>query len=177
MICGPMFSGKSEKLLERLAFARAESLPTAVFKHASDDRYDGRKIVTHNGRRIPATPIASAGQILELAGNARLIVIDEAQFFAEDLVSTCLRLAGQGRTVIVAALDLDSWGLPFGHVPELEAVADQVLHMQGRCSRCGRPSDHTQRLASIGETMIGGAEAYEPRCAACFVAPPMELRR
>ncbi|HOB75943.1 MAG TPA: thymidine kinase [Phycisphaerae bacterium] len=178
LICGPMFSGKTERLLEWLAVARAESIPVAVFKHACDDRYHDEELVTHNGRRATARPVASAEHILRLVGDARLVVIDEAQFFGIDLVDTCRQLAEAGCSVVLAGLDRDSWGEPFGPMPYLEKMADRVTHMTGRCAACGGEADHTQRIAPItGTSMIGGSEAYEPRCSKCFVAPPIELRR
>ncbi len=178
LICGPMFSGKTERLLERLAAARAESIPVAVFKHSSDDRYDNHQLVTHSGLRAAACPVASAAKLLELAGEARLVVIDEAQFFGIDLVSACQWLSEGGCIVVVAGLDRDSWGEPFGPVPYIEQIADRVTRTTGKCAACGAVADRTQRIAPIaGLCMIGGPEAYEPRCSKCFVAPPVELRR
>jgi thymidine kinase len=107
-----------------------------------------------------------------------LVLIDEAHFFTDDLVDVCQKLAGQGRELIVAGLDLDSWGLPFDHMPDLETIADTITRTYAVCSACGARADHTQRLVPVeGQTMIGGSEAYEARCAKCFQAPPIELRR
>ena len=178
LVCGPMFSGKTELLLRRLVKARAQSVPTAVFKHACDDRYHHHQLVAHSGERTAAVAVASAAQMLELAGEARLILIDEGQFFGIDLVSTCRQFADGGRTVIVAGLDRDSWGQPFGVMPHIERIADRVTRTTAKCAVCGGVADHTQRIAPIsGPCMIGGPEAYEPPCAKCFVAPPLELRR
>ena len=178
LICGCMFSGKSERLVERVAQARARAIPVAVFKHASDDRYSKRPIVTHSGRQVEAVALASASEIPGLAGDAKLVVIDEAQFFDQGLIHTCRHLADQGREVIVAGLDRDSWGGPFGPIPELEAIADRVTRTYAVCSQCGQAAQYTQRLTPIaGRGMIGGAESYEPRCAKCFRPPPIELRR
>jgi len=178
VICGCMFSGKSELLLERLAEARARAVPVAVFKHASDDRYAEKQIVTHGGRRTAAVPITAASRMLDLAGPAQLVAVDEAQFFDDDLVETCRLLTQQGQDVVVAGLDLDSWGKPFGPVPQVASIADRVIQTHAVCSICGQRADHTQRLAPIeGQKMIGGPEAYEPRCATCFRPPPLELRR
>ena len=106
-----------------------------------------------------------------------LILIDEAQFFSDDLVDACRLLAERGCDVIVAGLDLDSWGQPFGSMPLLQAVADEVVRTRGTCAHCGRPADRTHRLAPVpGRTMVGGAESYEPRCSDCFVTPPAQLR-
>ncbi len=178
LICGCMFSGKSERLIELLLEARSQSISAAAFKHASDDRYAAGQIVTHSGRRCEAIPVHSPRQILERAGDARLILIDEAQFFDDEVVVVCAELAGQGRSVIVAGLDRDSWGLPFGPMPRIEAIADSVTHTHGVCSGCGGQAEFTQRLAPLeSQSMIGGPEAYEPRCARCFQPPPIELRR
>lgn len=178
LICGCMFSGKSERLVQQVEEARAAGLAVAAFKHASDDRYGADQIVTHNGRRVEAFRAGCASEVLHAVGEARLVVIDEAQFFAADLVDACRRLADEGRDVIVAGLDRDSWGLPFGPISEIEAMADRVTRTRAVCAKCGRPAEYTFRRVPIGgKTMIGGAEAYEPRCEACFEAPPMELRR
>lgn len=177
VIQGCMFSGKSERLVGRIRVAGDAGHSVVAFKHASDDRYADRQIVTHSGQRIAAVPIANASGMLERAGDARLVVIDEAQFFGEGLVETCRTLCEQGREVIVAGLDLDSWGLPFGPMPALAALADEVIRTRGVCARCGGEADHTQRLAPVeGQKMVGGPESYEPRCAVCFEAPPAALR-
>lgn len=173
-----MFSGKSERVVGQLRAAREEGRRVVAFKHASDDRYAARQIVTHSGQRIDAVPVRDPNRILDLTADASLIAIDEAQFFGDELVDVCRALAAQGRDVIVAGLDLDSWGLPFGPMPGVAAIADEVVTTHGVCARCGSIADHTQRLTPVaGQTMIGGPESYEPRCAACFEPPPAELRR
>lgn len=178
LIRGCMFSGKSERLVRRVEEAHAAGLAVAAFKHASDDRYGADQIVTHNGLRVAARLATRAADILAMAGEAQLVVIDEAQFFTADLVDVCRRLADEGRDVAVAGLDRDSWGLPFGPMPEIEAMADRVTRTQAVCAKCGRPAEYTFRRVPVGGvTMIGGAEAYEPRCEECFEAPPIELRR
>jgi len=178
LICGCMFSGKTLYLIEQVFQARGAGLKVAAFKHASDDRYGRTHIVTHNGQRTEAMLLGSGSQLGELAGEADVVVIDEAQFFGPDLAPACQALARSGRRVIVAGLDRDSWGEPFGPVPGLAAVADQVTRTQAVCARCGGPAEYTQRLAPVEDrTMIGGPESYEPRCARCFQAPPIERRR
>jgi thymidine kinase len=177
LICGCMFSGKTERLVERLQQAAREKIPARAFKHASDVRYAGRELASHSGRHCDATPVATAEQILELANTARLIVIDEGQFFGPELIDVCRELARQGRHVVVAALDRDSWGQPFGPIPQLREIADEVIYTKGRCA-CGAEAEFTQRLAPVaGQTMIGGPESYTACCARCFQAPPAELRR
>ncbi len=177
VVTGCMFSGKSESLLSRLEEAGGAGLTTAAFKHSSDNRYDHREIVSHNGRRLEAVAIRDASQLVELSGQADLVVIDEGQFFDADLVEACRELRSRGTQVVVAGLDLDSWGLPFGPMPELVQAANRVVHLEAVCACCGKPADHTQRLAAIaGQKMVGGSDCYEPRCAACFRAPPIEMR-
>lgn len=177
VICGCMFSGKSLRLLERLESARRAGRRVAVFKHVSDDRYDKVQIVTHNGRRADATPIREAAEMVSLVGEAEMVIVDEAQFFTDDLIGVCRQLAIQGCEVLVAGLDRDSWGLPFGAVPDLTTVADGVTLTTATCSKCGQEAMFTQRLGKIeGQRMIGGPESYEPRCADCFSPPPIELR-
>lgn len=177
LICGCMFSGKSERLVQRVMQAQARGESVAVFKHAADNRYALGQIVTHDGLRIEARPIASALKILELTGGIQFVVIDEAQFFGDELVDACRQLADQGSQVVVAGLDRDAWGQPFGPVPAIEAIADEVILTRAVCAVCGSEAEYTQRLVPIeGQKMIGGAESYEPRCAKCFKPPPVELR-
>ena len=178
VICGCMFSGKSLRLLERIESARQVGQRVAAFKHVSDDRYDDAQIVTHNGRRTDATPIREAAELMVLVGDAEIVVVDEAQFFTDDLIGVCRQLAMRGCEVLVAGLDRDSWGLPFGAIPDLTAEADRVVLTTATCSVCGKEAMFTQRLGEIeGQPMIGGPERYEPRCADCFSPPPIELRR
>ncbi len=178
LIRGCMFSGKSERLVDRLIAAENQGRPVAAFKHTSDDRYAAHQIATHTGRHIDAVPLNDPRRMLKLAAHAEVVAIDEAQFFGQELLEVCRELARQGREVVVAGLDLDSWGQPFGPMPQLAAIADEIIQTRGRCARCGRPADRTQRLAAVeGHKMVGGPESYEPRCAACFEAPPVELRR
>ncbi len=173
-----MFSGKSERLLARAHDAGLAGRRFMAFKHASDDRYADGQIVTHHGHRLEAVAVSDPRSILDLAAGADLVLIDEVQFFPGDIVAVCRELADRGVGVVAAGLDLDSWGLPFGAMPMLARIADVVTPTHGQCSECGKPATHTQRLAPIeSETMIGGPEAYAPRCAACFAAPPAELRR
>lgn len=176
LVCGCMFSGKSETLLARLAAARTAGLKVAAFKHASDDRYSSSQIVTHAGHRADAVPVSAAVQIAESAGDAVVVLIDEGQFFGADLVDVCRVLADAGRDVIVAGLDRDSWGQPFGPIPELAAVAQKITHLKATCS-CGAEAEYTQRIVAVDSIkMIGGPEAYEPRCRKCFCPPSSGLR-
>jgi len=178
LICGCMFSGKSGMLISRITAARSRGLPVAAFKHASDDRYARTRIATHDGRSCEALPVERSDRIPGLAGGADLVVIDEAQFFDAGLPEVCRALAEGGADVVLAGLDLDAWGLPFGPMPALEAIADRITRLHAVCAACGAPADRTQRIAPVeSPSMIGGSEAYEPRCANCFRAPPAHLRR
>jgi thymidine kinase len=175
VICGCMFSGKSELLIRRVRAARSAGVPAAAFKHASDDRYDPVAVVTHSGWREPAVPARSAGWIGAQVGEARLVAVDEAQFFDAGLVGLCQSLASEGREVVVAGLDRNAWGQPFGPMPELERICDVATRMRAVCARCGAEAAFTQRTTPIrGDRMIGGRENYEPRCGACFRPPPVE---
>jgi len=177
LICGCMFSGKSELLIERVRDARRSVTAVAVFKHAADTRYDHHDIVTHGHERLSAAAVERSAELLDRAADAEVVAIDEAQFFDEQLPEACQRLAEQGKRVIVAGLDRDSWGLPFGPVPELARMADAVTLTTARCARCGKRAENTQRLTAIVDSMIGGEGDYEPRCERCFTPPPPDLRR
>jgi thymidine kinase len=177
LICGCMFSGKTERLIERVALAQAQGVSVAVFKHALDDRYGPSDLISHSGRRSRAIPIDRPELLAELAHGARLIVVDEAQFFSDGLVQVCRLLADRGAQVVLAGLDRDSWGLPFGAMPALRAAADTVLHTTATCAACGESAEYTyRRIATPGAKMVAAADCYEPRCGRCFEAPPMELR-
>jgi thymidine kinase len=173
VICGCMFSGKTERLIERLRAARREGQLVAAFKHMSDRRYSNRNLASHSHQEFPAEPVTSAAEIRLQAGQARVVAIDDGQFFDEDLVAVCVGLRQQGRRVIVAGLDRDCWSKPFHPVPDVAAVADDVVQTQGICASCGQPADRTYRHAPVvaGGDMVGGPEAYEPRCARCFNPP------
>jgi len=177
VVTGCMFSGKSDFLVAQLKDAGKHGRSVAAFKHSSDNRYEHRDIASHNGHRFTAVTVADASRIADLAGPAEVVAVDEGQFFGGDLVEVCRQLVAGGRRVIVAGLDLDCWGLPFGPMPELIQIADRVIRLQAACARCGEPADRTQRLTPIArQKMVGGADCYEPRCGGCFEAPPIELR-
>jgi thymidine kinase len=167
-----MFAGKSTRLLARGAELVAAGVMVQAFKPSSDDRYDGaRHIVTHDRRRLEAVPIARAEQVLDT--NALAVIIDEIHFFGDELVAPCMRLVHAGRLVIVAGVDRDHRGRPFSPFPALLCEADRVDKLHAVCARCGGLACHTQRLVESGETIVvGGAEAYEPRCRGCFRPAP-----
>ncbi|MEN2767270.1 thymidine kinase [Ornithinibacillus xuwenensis] len=172
VICGSMFSGKSEELIRRVRRATYANQTIRVFKPAIDNRYDDESVVSHNGNSIMARPIDSSADILEnVDENVDIVGIDEAQFFDEDIVYVAEKLADKGIRVIAAGLDLDFRGEPFGPMPELMALAESVTKLNAICPICGSPASRTQRLingqpASYNDPIIlvGASESYEPRC-------------
>lgn len=181
VVCGSMFSGKTEELLRRLKRARLAKLPVVVFKPKVDQRYDAVKVVTHEGHGIDAIPVANATELLAelpaipLGQRVPAVVgIDEVQFFDESIVAACQELAGRGVRVVCAGLDQDYRGLPFGPIPALMAIAEYVTKLHAVCSRCGGEASRSQRLvAQEGQLFVGGAATYEARCRQCF-EPPTE---
>jgi thymidine kinase len=171
VVCGSMFSGKTEELLRRIKRARFARLPTVVFKPKVDDRYDEVKVVTHEGISTEAVPIASANEMLSLVGpNVAVVGVDEVQFFDDAVVDVIEELANRGARVICAGLDQDYKGMPFGPMPRLLAVAEYVTKLHAVCVRCGAEASRSQRLVAMeGQLFVGGAAAYEARCRRCFV--------
>lgn len=174
VICGPMFSGKSEELIRRLRRARIARQRVQVFKPRLDDRYAADRIVSHSEVSLEATVVQHSREVLErLDDRTQVVGVDEVQFFDPGIVGVCERLANLGKRVIVAGLDLDYRGVPFEPVPHLMALADQVTKMLAVCARCGAPASRTQRLvASPERILVGAAGAYEPRCRFCFEPEP-----
>lgn len=172
VVCGSMFSGKSEELIRRVRRAQFAKQKIAVFKPEIDDRYSEEAIVSHNGTTVIANPIASSSHIKEfITDDYDVIAIDEAQFFDEGIVETVMELADRGFRVVLAGLDQDFRGEPFGPMPRLMAVAEHVTKLQAVCTVCGSPASRTQRLingvpAGYDDPVIlvGASEAYEPRC-------------
>ncbi len=172
VICGSMFSGKSEELIRRVRRATYGNLNVRVFKPAIDNRYDDESIVSHNGNSIIARPIDDISDILDQVDDQVDIVgIDEVQFFSENVVDIAQHLADRGIRVVVAGLDQDFRGEPFGSLPELLALAENVTKLNAICPICGSPASRTQRLidgkpASYDDPVIlvGASESYEPRC-------------
>lgn len=174
VICGSMFSGKSEELIRRLRRAQIARQPVQVFKPLVDDRFDDSDhIVSHNQQRLPSERVASAAELYErVAAETRVVGVDEAQFFDEGLPEVCERLAAEGHRVIVAGLDKDYRGVPFEPMPTLLALAEYITKTLAICMRCGRPANFTQRLtASTERVVVGADEIYEARCRACFEPP------
>ena len=169
VVCGPMFAGKTTTLLRRAAEARAHGMVVQVLRPAVDHRSAADAIETHAGERMQAVCVASAREVSGAAVDAHLVVIDEVHFFGGELAAVCGALLARGVSVIAAGVDIDHFGLPFEPFPALCTMAHVVHRLQGTCARCGQPSTHTQRLVKGGaRIVVGGAEAYEPRCAACF---------
>ncbi len=168
VICGSMFSGKTEELIRRLKRAEIAKLKTAIFKPAIDDRYSVEHIVSHSSLKLPSIAVSSAREILEKAGDAMVIGIDEAQFFGLELVDVCQQLANSGKRVIVAGLDQDYTGKPFEPIPQLLAVAEDIHKTLAICVKCGNPANRTQRLSHDSKrVVVGAAETYEARCRFC----------
>lgn len=172
VICGSMFSGKSEELIRRVRRATYANLRVQVFKPAIDNRYDDVAVVSHNGNSVTATPVDTSKDILEnIQDGIEIVGIDEAQFFDDGIIDVAEQLADQGIRVIAAGLDRDFRGEPFGPMPVLMALAESVTKLNAICPICGSPASRTQRLingqpASYNDPIIlvGASESYEPRC-------------
>jgi thymidine kinase len=175
VITGSMFAGKSEELIRQVRRALYARKKVQVFKSALDNRWDSAAIATHNGVRFEAIPVSSSGDLERLVEpDTEVVAIEEIQFFDDGIVALCDRWANEGRTVIAAGLDQDFRGQPFGFMPILLALADEVIKLRAICARCGQPASKTQRLvdgrpASWDEPtiLIGAAERYEARCRRC----------
>jgi thymidine kinase len=174
VICGPMFSGKSEEMIRRLRRAEIAGQRVVIFKPRIDDRFDASDIVSHAGARMSGAPVSSVAELVARARGYEVVGIDEVQFFETAIVGAALGLADDGVRVVVAGLDQDFRRLPFGPIPELLSPAEFVDTLQAVCHRCGGPATTTQRLVDglpapySGETvLVGAAEQYEARCRAC----------
>jgi thymidine kinase len=170
VITGSMFSGKSEELIRRLRRAIIAKQRVQVFKPALDDRYTAAQVVSHSRWRLEAERVHKAAEILEKVDpRTEVVGIDEAQFFDEELVTICSHMADLGKRVIVAGLDMDFRGEPFGPMPKLLSIAEEVEKVHAICARCGAPASYTQRLTQAQEqVVVGAAEIYEARCRRCF---------
>lgn len=169
IICGSMFSGKTEELIRRLKRAQFAKQKTEIFKPMIDTRYDEEEVVSHDANRITSTPVPSSGNITLLADDVDVVGIDEAQFFDMELVSVCTALANKGARVIVAGLDMDFQGKPFGPIPALMASAEYVTKVHAVCVRCGNLANHSHRTsAQKGLVVLGEKDQYEPLCRSCF---------
>ena len=175
VICGSMFSGKTEELIRRLRRAKFARQSVEIFKPAVDVRYSAVNVVSHDENSIPSTPVESAQNILLLASNVQVVGIDEAQFFDNGLIDVCNQLANSGVRVIVAGLDMDYLGKPFGPMPKLMAIADDVLKVHAVCVRCGALAQFSHRLAKTDKlVLLGETDSYEPLCRSCFLKAKTE---
>jgi len=172
VIAGCMFSGKTEELIRRLRRAKIARQTVKIFKPRIDVRYSSGDIVSHSEQSLPSIMVDSPTEILELASNAQVIGIDEAQFFTSDIVDVCNKLANEGKRVIVAGLDQDYKGVPFEPMPQLLAVAEYITKTLAICVSCGNPADKTQRkIVSSERVLVGAADSYEARCRKCHYIP------
>ena len=169
VVCGSMFSGKTEELIRRLKRAKFANLKTEIFKPQIDTRYHETEVVSHDANSITSTPVPSSQTILLLSNDVQVVGIDEAQFFDEGLPDVCEQLAANGIRVIVAGLDMDFLGRPFGPIPALLAKAEYITKVHAICVRCGALANHSYRLVeSDSKVLLGEKESYEPRCRECF---------
>ena len=170
VVCGSMFSGKTEELIRRLRRAKFARQRVEIYKPAIDKRYSEEEVVSHDSNAIMSTPIDSSAQILLLSSDIDVVGIDEAQFFDDGLVDVCNELANRGVRVIVAGLDMDYKGVPFGPIPALSAIADDVQKVHGICVKCGALAYVSHRkVHGDKRVMIGEMQEYEPLCRDCYI--------
>ncbi len=177
VVCGSMFSGKTEELLRRTKRARFARQTVMLFKPRVDNRYDDVKVVSHEGLNADAIPVSSGEELLSYvnADSVHVVGIDEVQFFDDGIVRVAEVLANRGVRVVCAGLDQDYRGLPFGPMPLLMSIAEYVTKLHAVCTRCGASACRSQRLvASEGQLFVGGASEYEARCRRCFVPGAVE---
>ena len=169
VICGSMFSGKTEELIRRLKRAKFAKQNVQIFKPCIDVRYSEDEVVSHDSHSIDSTPISSPAKMLEIAQDVQVVGIDEAQFFDESIVGVVQTLANRGVRVIIAGLDTDFLGKPFGPMPALMAVAEDIQKVHAICVRCGSPANHSHRLSKSDELVVlGETDIYEPLCRHCY---------
>ena len=168
VICGSMFSGKTEELIRRLKRVKIANLKAEIFKPSVDKRYDEIKIVSHDENKIQSTPVDDSQKILLLAKDVDVVGIDEAQFFDAKITTVCEELAINGIRVIVAGLDMDYKGNPFGEMPKLLSIADYITKLHAICVKCGNIANISYRKAAIeAQVLVGEKDLYEPRCRIC----------
>ena len=177
IICGSMFSGKTEELIRRLKRAQIAQQKTEIFKPEIDTRYHKQNVVSHDAKEIHSTPVKTSHDILKLAEGVEVVGIDEAQFFDEGLVNVCTTLANNGTRVILAGLDMDYTGKPFGPMPVLLSIAEYVTKVHAICVDCGNLANHSHRITkNEGQVMLGEKDHYEALCRNCFeVSKPSPL--
>lgn len=169
VICGSMFSGKTEELIRRMKRAKFAKQRVEIFKPAMDVRYSAEDVVSHDQNTIPSTPIDTSSSILLLASNIDVVGIDKAQFLDQGLIDVCNQLANKGVRVIVAGLDMDFQGKPFGPIPGLCAIADEVVKVHAICVKCGALAYISHRLVNNDKrVLLGEKQTYEPLCRECY---------
>lgn len=170
VITGSMFSGKTEELIRRLRRARFAGLKVEIFKPTVDNRYSGTMVVSHDDKSIMSTPVENASSILLLADNVDVVGIDEAQFFDNSVVEVCNKLADSGIRVVVAGLDMDFMGNPFGPMPALLAIAEYITKVHAICMRCGSLAQFSHRKSEESQVVVlGEKDKYEPLCRECYI--------
>jgi thymidine kinase len=176
VICGSMFSGKTEELIRRIKRAVYGKQTVQVFKPKIDTRYDETQVVSHSQLKVTSTPIERAEEIFyHLSADTQVVGIDEVQFFGHEVVQVCEALANKGLRVICAGLDQDFQGRPFEPMPQLLSIAEYVTKQLAICVVCGNPANRSQRIAASGErVMVGAADSYEPRCRKCHQPEPTQ---
>jgi thymidine kinase len=178
VICGSMFSGKTEELIRRMKRAQFAKQKVEIYKPCIDVRYSEDQVVSHDSHSIPSTPIDSPASMLLLSSDVEVVGIDEAQFFDETLVDVVQTLANRGIRVIIAGLDTDFMGKPFGPMPALMAVAEDIQKVHAICVKCGSPGNHSHRLvASEALVVLGEKDEYEPLCRHCYNAAMASERK
>lgn len=169
VICGSMFSGKTEELIRRLKRVEFAQQKLALFKPALDNRYHEEQVISHKGSSLEAIPVKNASEIFKHWKKERIVAIDEAQFFDADLVQVCTDLAKQGVRVIIAGLDMDYLGKPFGPMPDLLCIAEYVTKVHAICVSCGNLAQYSHRTTKDeGQVLVGAVEKYEPLCRSCY---------
>ncbi|PKL82126.1 MAG: thymidine kinase [Ignavibacteriae bacterium HGW-Ignavibacteriae-3] len=172
VIAGCMFSGKTEELIRRLRRANIARLNVKIFKPKIDIRFSENEIVSHSDQSLPSIMVENPNEIMALSEEAQVVGIDEAQFFGNELIDICNKLANQGKRVIVAGLDQDYRGIPFEPMPQLLAVAEYISKTLAICVVCGNPADKTQRkVVSTERVLVGASDSYEARCRKCHYIP------
>lgn len=170
VICGSMFSGKTEELIRRLKRAQIAQQKVAVFKPAIDTRYSEHEVVSHDRNGIPSIAVADVREILSLIGDAEVVAIDEAQFFGKELPAICNQLANEGKRVIVVGLDMDYLGNPFEPMPTLMAIAEYVTKLHAICVKTGAPAHYSHRIVQTdGQVLVGEKDAYQPLSRKAFI--------
>lgn len=175
VICGSMFSGKTEELIRRVRRAHIARQKVELFKPAIDTRYSNNEIVSHDDQKLPSRVVKDANEMIPLSLEAQVVAIDEAQFYKKNLVKVCKTLANMGKRVIVAGLDTDYRGEPFSPIPDLLAIAEYITKTHAICVVCGNPANFTQRTTkSKDQVLIGTSDIYEARCRNCYESPNEE---